>query len=235
MEGGRRKEMARRLVEWFEESGRSFPWRRDGLKPYDALIAEMMLQRTRAAMVAKAYSSFLERFPDPRSLGSASVEEIGQVLKPLGLYNRRARWMKTVAQVLLKRYDGLVPKRREALLELPGIGMYNANAVLCFAYDEPLPLIDVNVARVLGRVAGIDVSGDLRRNEKLYKLASQLVPEKDFKRFNWALLDLGATLCTPKDPTCNKCPLLTLCNYAGSAKSSKGEARDVFREAGGAS
>lgn len=221
MDRNKREEVARRLVEWYKKQGRRFPWRKEGLKPYDILIAEMMLQKTRAEMVVKAYSGFLERYPNPRSLNSASVEEIAQVLKPLGLYNRRAKWMKTIAGTLVKKYDGKLPREREALLDLPGLGMYNANAILCFAYNEPVPLIDVNVARVLGRVADVEVTGDLRRNEKLHELAAQLVPKKDFKEFNWALIDLGATVCTSKNPGHDRCPLASLCRHVFQQKQLK--------------
>ena len=232
MDKKRRKEVSRRLIEWYERVGRRFPWRNEGLKPYDVLIAEMMLQKTRAEMVVKAYLSFLERYPDPRSLESATVEEIAQVLKPLGLYNRRARWMKTIAGVLIEKYGGKVPSDREALLDLPGLGMYNANAILCFAYNEPVPLIDVNVARVLGRVADIEVRGDLRRNEKLQKLAAQLVPKKDFKEFNWALIDLGATVCTSKNPEHDRCPLASLCKHVLQQKKLKEKLPNIKNEKG---
>lgn len=221
MDRSRREEIARRLVEWYNKEGKRLPWRMEGLRPYDILMAEMMLQKTRANMVARAYSSFLERYPNFQSLAFASVKEIAQILKPLGLYNRRARWMKAIAETIVKKYAGKLPRKRETLLALPGLGMYNANAILCFACNKAVPLVDVNVARVLGRVASIKVSGDLRRNKELYDLASQLVPEKNFKEFNWALLDLGSTICTPKNPKHNVCPIASLCEHALRQKAQK--------------
>lgn len=227
MEKKRREEIARRLVEWYKEKGRMFPWRMKGLRPYEILIAEMMLQRTRAEMVMKAYSGFLRRYPDPQSLAIESIENIALALKPLGLYKRRAKWMKTAAEMLLKKYDGKVPDEPAALAELPGLGMYNVNAILCFAYNKPVPLIDINVARVLGRVASIDVQGDLRKNKNLHNLAAKLVPETGFKEFNWALVDMGAIICTPKDPKHDECPIAHVCNFVLQQKTQK-DARAMF-------
>jgi A/G-specific adenine glycosylase len=213
-----RKAIAEKLVKWYEIKGRQFSWRKEGLEPYHILIAEMMLQKTRAEMVERVYRDFLGKYPNPQTLAVATVEEIASCLKPLGLYNRRARWMKVISETLVSRYQGKLPKEKKDLMDLPGIGAYIVHAILCFAYDKPVPLVDVNVARVLGRVASIEVSGDLRRNRKLHKVAAELVPKKKFKEFNWALVDLGALVCTSKNPKHHDCPIASFCKFAAMEK-----------------
>jgi len=214
VEKRKKKELEEKLVSWYKKEGRSFPWRENGLTPYEVLIAEMMLQKTRAEMVPKVYSTFLKKYPNIKALQLASLNDIINTLKPLGLYNRRARWMKKIAETLVERYEGLVPKDPDALISLPGVGMYIVNAILCFSFDKPVIPLDVNVARVLGRVTGSLFNGDLRKNKELHKLITQLIPEKDVKEFNWALMDLGAIICTPKNPKHKNCPLALICKYA---------------------
>lgn len=219
-----KEELARKLVKWYRKEGRKFPWREEGLKPYEIMIAEMMLQKTRAEMVAKAYADFLKKYPDIHSLNSASLEDIAKILKPLGLYNRRAKWMKTISKILVEEYEGEVPSKLANLLALPGIGIYIANAVLCFAYSEPVAVVDVNVARVIARVEGIELKKDLRRNRKLHELVGQIVPSRHFKEFNWALIDLGAVICTSTNPKHQICPVTYLCAFAkGIDEHSKGQ------------
>ena len=213
-----RKAIAEKLVKWYEIKGRQFPWRKEGLEPYDILIAEMMLQKTRAEMVERVYRDFLGKYPNPQTLSAASVEEVAGYLKPLGLYNRRARWMKVISETLVSKYQGKLPKEKKDLMDLPGIGAYILQAILCFAYDKSVPLVDVNVARVLGRVASIEVRGDLRRNRKLHKVAAELVPKKKFKEFNWALVDLGALICTSTNPKHRDCPIVSFCKFVAREK-----------------
>jgi A/G-specific adenine glycosylase len=213
-----RKEIAEKLVKWYESKGRQFPWRKEGLQPYGILIAEMMLQKTRAEMVERVYCDFLGKYPNPQTLAATSVEEVARCLKPLGLYNRRARWMKVISETLVSKYQGKLPKEKKDLMDLPGIGAYIAHAILCFAHNKPVPLVDVNIARVLGRVASIQVSGDLRRNRKLHKVAAELVPKKKFKEFNWALVDLGALVCTSTNPKHHDCPIASLCKFVAREK-----------------
>src|SRR5438874_12216708 len=138
-----------RVLAWFEEHGRSFPWRahRD---PYQTLVAEVMLQQTQTGRVAPAYGSFLSKFPTVSSLAHAPAMEVIQAWKGLR-YNRRAVDLQRSAQAIEHGNDGVVPSDPKALRALPGIGDYSASAVACFAYDRQVPVVDVNVRRVLSR------------------------------------------------------------------------------------
>lgn len=181
----------------------------------------MMLQKTRAEMVSRVYGIFLSKYPDVRSLRSASVEDISKALKPLGLYKRRANWMRSISETLLKNHNGGLPRESKMLEELPGIGAYIASAILCYAYDKPVAVVDVNVARILSRAFGIEASKDIRRDKELQCLALELVPSVGFKEFNWGLMDLGASVCTARNPKHDSCPVSSFCDYVNKEEYSR--------------
>lgn len=200
-----------KLLKWFDVHGRSYPWRRTS-DPYRILIAEIMLQRTKAEQVLPIYTAFLEKFPDVRSLAQASLEEIKEFFRKLGLV-WRAEKVKSLAATLLSRYNGGIPAKREELMSLPSIGDYVADAVLCFAYSKDIAVIDANVCRVISRLFGVELRREARRDPKLRELAHQLVPAGKAKEFNWAMIDLASLLCVPRIPRCTKCPLRGVCLY----------------------
>src|SRR5438309_6699960 len=134
-----------RVLKWFDEHGRSFPWR-EHRDPYQTLVAEVMLQQTQTGRVAPAYGTFLAKFPDVRTLAHAPAMEVIQAWKGLG-YNRRAVDLQRSAQAIEHEYGGVVPSDLKALRALPGVGDYSANAVACFAYDRQVPVAAVNVRR----------------------------------------------------------------------------------------
>lgn len=200
-----------RLLDWYIVHKRDFPWRRTR-NPYANLIAEALLRKTTSRQVAKTFSTFMKKYPSPAALLSASLKEIEKDLKSLGIYKVRARQLKGMAKILIRKYRGRIPKSATELLELPGVNIYSANAVLCFAYGESVPIVDTNVARVLQRVFGVKTkkkqpSADYR----LWDLARQLVPLEKSREFNWALLDFAAGVCKARKPFCSKCPLTHLC------------------------
>lgn len=207
-------EIAEIMISWYKRNGRKFPWRDKETKPYAILIAEMMLQRTRAQMVVDVYSLFLEKYPDIKSLSKANINSLSLMLKPLGLHNRRAYWMKRIAELLVQKYGSEIPQQRQDLEKLPGLGTYIVNAILCFAFGKKVPIVDSNVARIFSRLDDIKVKHDLRRSPELHELAKRLIPTHSIKEYNWAILDLGATICTPKNPQHNVCPLQSLCIYS---------------------
>lgn len=200
------------LITWYKKNGRDYPWRRN-TDPYRVLIAEIMLQRTKANQVVPVYLSFLKRFPNPKKLGEASKEEVARYFLKLGLIHR-AELVKRLGEELNEHFHETIPETREELLSLPSVGEYVADAVLCFAFSKHVSIIDVNVCRVMQRVFDLRVKGEARRDPKLRKVVNKLLPRDRTKEFNWALLDLASLICCPSEPLCSKCPLNTLCRFA---------------------
>ena len=204
------KSFQRRLLAWFDAHQRDLPWRasRD---PYRVWIAEVMLQQTRIAAVLPYYRRFLKTFPTVESLARAPQEKVLQLWSGLGYYSR-ARNLHRAAQEVTAHYDGKFPRTLEAALALPGIGRYTAAAVLSIAYDQPLAVLDGNVARVLARLGAI--RGDLRapnRWRQLGDLAQSLLAASAPGNWNQALMELGETICTPQIPRCAACPVSRFC------------------------
>ncbi len=199
------------LLEWFKTAARVFPWR-SGSDPYNVLIAEMMLRRTQARQVVAVYERFLWKYPDAYHLDQAPAEEVAVVLYPLGL-GWRADNFKILARELVSRHKGIVPRQREALLALTGVGPYVAEAVRCFAYNEPAVIMDTNTVRVAARYFGFDYNPESRRRKPVIQAVSRLVDEQHPSSSNYALLDFAAVVCKAQKPEHNKCPLAPRCAY----------------------
>lgn len=202
--------MRARLLRWFDASKRDLPWRRTR-DPYRILLAEYLLQRTRVASGTPYYERFLARFPDVASLASASETDVLRLWEGLGYY-RRARNLLAAARAIVEHHGGRVPSTASTLQELPGIGPYTAGAVASIAFGERVPAVDGNATRVLARLFRIedDVSRGPGR-DRVLEVAVSLVPRERPGAFNQALMELGATVCTPRSPACHACPLRTLC------------------------
>jgi len=199
----RDEKLAKELVSWFGEHERSFPWRKTR-DPYEIFIAELLLQKTQATMVEKTYNHFLHNFPNIRVLSTAKVSEVRKIVGRLGLSYRAARLVK-IAKLIETEHEGRFPRKLDDLLKLPGVGPYVANAVLCFAFNKPALIVDSNVMRVMSRYSGIYFEKDFReRFEKVLKI----VPSR---KFNLALIDFAALICTPRGPKCVECPIENLC------------------------
>ena len=205
------KRIAALLIDWYRNNGREYPWRKDRT-PYRILIAEIMLQRTKADQVAPIYLSFIEEFPDLERLGRASKEEIAKYFSKLGLI-RRAGLVELLTKELIVRFGGKIPKNRQELLSLPSVGEYIADAVLCFAFNEDVAVVDSNVCRIIGRVFDLKAKGEARRDPQFRRAVNELLPSGKSKEFNWAIIDLGAMICTPRNPSCNICPIKSSCIY----------------------
>jgi A/G-specific adenine glycosylase len=170
-----------------------------------------MLQQTQVATVIPYYERFLERFPTVQSLSRARLTDVLDNWSGLGYYHR-AKNLHACAQVIVRDHSGKLPDQVESLLELPGIGRYTAGAIASIAFDRPAPILDGNVQRVLSRYFGIRQDPrNLKIQRKLWQLAEQLVPEKNPGDFNQAMMELGALICTPRDPQCSRCPLSLDC------------------------
>ncbi len=200
----------RQLLGWFRQFRRDLPWRRTK-DPYRVWLSEIMLQQTRVAAAIPYYERFLERFPDVYALTAAPLEEILRAWSGLGYYSR-ARNLQKAAQQIVAKYGGQFPSRLEDALALPGIGSYTAAAILSIAFGEKLAVLDGNVARVLARLGAI--RGDLRESprwQKLQETADRLLDPESPGDWNQAMMELGATLCTPKSPQCLLCPVAQFC------------------------
>ena len=205
------------LVAWFELVARDLPWRRRR-DPYAVWLSEIMLQQTRVETVVPYFERFLRRFPDVEALAGAELDEVLKLWSGLGYY-RRARVLYATAREVTTRYGGAFPGEAAALRELPGIGAYTAGAIASLAFGRREPLVDGNVARVFARLFGIDADIRSAASVKLlWEIAWRLVPEERPGRFNEALLELGATVCTPRDPRCGACPLEALCAARASGR-----------------
>ncbi|GHO73266.1 hypothetical protein KSD_10370 [Ktedonobacter sp. SOSP1-85] len=201
------------LLSWFRSSGRSFPWRDPRREPYEIAIAEILLQKTTAATVARAYSGFIKRYPSWASLALARLEDLESELKPLGLWRQRAQVLRQLAQSIEER-GGTIPSSRAELERLRGIGPYTASAVLAIVYGRTEALLDVNMARLLVRFFGpIGLSGK-ERSRSLHRLASLLIEGEHCLQVNWSVLDFGALVCKARRPRCQECQLKVECWYA---------------------
>ncbi|MGE5218461.1 MAG: A/G-specific adenine glycosylase [Chloroflexota bacterium] len=196
----------RKLLRWYERNKRDLPWRRTR-DPYAIWIAETMLQQTQVKTVIPYYEKFLATFPTVSDLAGAPRQKVLRHWSGLGYY-RRAENLRKAATQIVRRHGGELPREPDRLRALAGVGDYTAGALLSIAFDRPYPAIDGNVRRVLSRLCRLKTERQLRRT------AATLVPKKNPGTFNQALMELGATLCAPKNPRCPTCPLRSQCATA---------------------
>ena len=198
---------------WFEKKGRSFPWRDMESSIYEKIITEILLQRTKSETVASVYSSFFGQFGDWYQLNDAPIEKIQETIKPLGIWRRRSITLKELAREMVRR-NAVFPENRNELDKLPGVGQYVGNAIEMFYHDRPMPLLDTNMARVIERVFKPRQLADIRYDPWLQNISREIISTKNAIHLNWAILDIGGTLCKPRNPVCDECPIQQHCNYA---------------------
>jgi len=203
--------LSQALLAWYRKKSRKgLPWR-ETRDPYRVWISEAMLQQTQVATVIPYYRRFLSRFPTVQTLSRAAVTDVLESWSGLGYYSR-AKNLHACAQTIVREHAGRLPDEVDSLMKLPGIGRTTAGAIASIAYDRPAPVLDGNVQRVFSRYFGIQE--DPRQpavQRRLWELAERLVPGKSPGDFNQALMDLGATVCTPRQPRCALCPLSRGC------------------------
>ncbi|HYM38907.1 MAG TPA: A/G-specific adenine glycosylase [Thermoplasmata archaeon] len=210
MDGPSPREVQALLLPWFDAGHRDMPWRRT-TDPYRILLAEYLLQRTRVATGRPYYERFLERFPTVEALAAAPEEDVLHTWEGLGYY-RRARNLLAAAKSIVRDHGGRIPTDSATLATLPGIGPYTAGAVASIAFGERIPAVDGNVTRVVTRLfrVEVDVTSSPGR-ARIQELAHGLVPVGRSGPFNQAMMELGATVCTPRSPRCSDCPFVDLC------------------------
>ncbi len=211
----KRARMAARLVEWFLVHKRDLPWR--GASPYAVWVSEIMLQQTQVATAIPFFRRFMAHFPTVEALATAPIDEVLKHWAGLGYY-ARTRNLHSAAQAVVARFGGEVPRTPQEIESLPGIGRYTSGAILSIAYGLPRPLVDANVIRVLSRVFGLRGDPKSTSNQAaLWSLAEQLVPDSCPGDFNQGLMELGALICSPAEPKCERCPLLPDCIAGNSS------------------
>ncbi len=209
----------RQLLDWYRSHQRDLPWRRTRTL-YGTWISEIMLQQTTVATVIPYYEKFLATFPDVHALAAASEDEVLSLWTGLGYY-RRARHLLAAARSIVHERGGEFPGNAESWRSLPGIGEYAAGAIASQALGEAVPAVDANARRVLSRwVCDRPEQADRLKPRQLQDLAADLVPEEDPGSWNEAVMELGATLCRPRQPRCDQCPVLDQCaaSLAGNAE-----------------
>jgi A/G-specific adenine glycosylase len=205
---------SRQLLKWYDRNRRDLPWRvppGTTPNPYHVLVSETMLQQTQVATVTPYFHRFIERFPTLADLAAADEQTVLRLWQGLGYYSR-ARNLHAAAKLLIHEKNGEIPQDVESLLHLPGVGRYTAGAIASIAFDTPAPILDGNVARVLCRLDGISADPrDRQTQQLLWQRASQIVPQTRPGDFNSAIMELGATVCTPRSPQCLICPVKKHC------------------------
>ena len=211
------KQIQTRLLRWFEKNGRDLPWR-ETRDPYAIWVSEIMLQQTQVTTVIPYYQKFLKAFPTVQPLAKAKLLKVLKVWEGLGYYSR-ARNLHRASKIIINHFQGKIPDSLRGLLSLPGIGRSTAGAILSFAYNQEAPILDGNAKRVLSRLAAVSgKSVSSKTKDLLWKISESLIPKGRSNPFNQALMDLGATVCTPKDSQCSRCPLRNFCRGYLSGK-----------------
>lgn len=204
--------VSQKLIDWWKINGRRFPWR-DTFDPYRIFVAEVLLHRTKAESVAEVFEEFLDRFPDITALANSDFKDIHTVTRKLGL-RWRSEMLQKAAKEMVKKFNGQVPSKRAALIELPGVGEYIASAVAIFSTGEFLPLLDTNIVRVISRYSGIPRNENSRRSEEYRSSVIGFVDPQDIRSSYFSIIDLGALVCKASAPICQICPIKEKCDYA---------------------
>ena len=205
------------MFEWYRNHGRRFPWRKPSASNYDKIIAEVLLQRTRAETVAQFFPTFVARYPWWSQLAKANEDELIELIRPVGLWRRRSTTLINLAAQMTKR-NGIFPKDLKEIEALPGVGQYIANSIMLLCHHCPRPLLDTNMARVLERYFGPRKLSDIRYDPYLQRLAITVVDCPDSVVLNWAILDFAARICSIRSPKCSQCALASGCRFAQESR-----------------
>lgn len=199
------------VLNWFAEHGRDFPWRKTS-DPYCILVAEILLRRTQAERIVETYQELIRKYPTPRDLSRADIQELRNIFRPLGLI-RRADLLIEAAKRIVNEYGGQIPNNINEVSMLPGMGIYTSRAVVCLAFGEPAPMIDESSGRLLNRVLNLEGKLPAYSNKQLLQTATSIIPEGRAREFNLGLLDIASAFCRHGDPKCLNCPLKKVCSH----------------------
>jgi A/G-specific adenine glycosylase len=205
-----RQFIQKNLIEWFIKNQRDLPWRKT-YDPYQVWISEIMLQQTQVKTALPYFDRWMRALPDIESVANAHEDKILKLWEGLGYYSR-ARNLQKAAKMIVEKHGGLFPNEFEDILELPGIGRYSAGAIASIGFNQNWPVVDGNVIRVLARLSGFGENTRLPKNVKwFWNWAEKLIPKSQARFFNQGMMELGALVCSPKNPKCGECPLKGKC------------------------
>jgi len=199
------------ILSWFDKNGREFPWR-ETHDAFKILIAEVTLKLTGAWKAQRVYEQIVAKYGTVARMANADLAELVGAFKPLGLVSR-ATLLIGIARELNDRFSGDVPKTYDELVSIKGIGHYIANAILCFAYDQRVPLVDESVSRIFRRCFGFHTNKKAFSDKELWHVAQDLLPQRMYREYNLGLLDIGALVCTHIKQRCSDCPISGICVY----------------------
>lgn len=209
--------MQQEIIDWFEAEGRDLPWRQPGFTPWGSLVSEFMLQQTPVARVIPKLEEFLQRWPTPAALAASPSGDAVRAWANLG-YPRRALWLHQCAVTIVEMFKGEVPRDVEDLLSLPGVGPYTARAVAVFAFGAHEPVVDTNIRRVIARHnQGNADQGPPSTQRDLEAMKAQLPLPDQSPAFNAGIMELGALVCTARNPRCDLCPIAHTCAWKKAA------------------
>ena len=202
---------------YYIEHGRQFPWREETTDAYGILVAEVLLKQTQADRVAVIWPSAIRRYRDPGALSMADPGELSALISDLGFGNQR-----TVALIRLARAidaSGWIPHDVDELTSLPYVGIYAGHALACFAFGQRVPVVDLSIVRLISRITGSEPPSDIRRAPSIWEIAWKLLPAHGIKEHNYGLLDFAATVCKPRAPQCDRCSIVSECDYGRGRQS----------------
>jgi A/G-specific adenine glycosylase len=215
------------LLRWYRKNARDLPWRHTRV-PYAILVSEFMLQQTQVATVIPYYNEWMRRFPDFAALAAASEHEVLHAWQGLGYY-ARAHNLRSTAIAVMEEHSGSFPRSLDAIQNLPGIGRYTANAVATFAFNQSVPIVETNIARLLARMLNLQIPIDTSEGRAvLWSRATELLPPRAAGRHNSALMDLGALVCGPR-PKCGVCPVKRFCRASEPSMLPRKKARPMIK------
>ena len=210
LEGFNQTSFQNDLIHWFQQEQRELPWRQDQ-DPYKVWVSEIMLQQTRVDTVIPYFNHFMEKFPTPNALAEADEQDVLKAWEGLGYYSR-ARNLQTAVKEVVESYDSKVPDNEKELGALKGVGPYTRGAILSIAFNIPSPAVDGNVMRVLSRILMIEDDIAKPATRKIFEsIIREIISEENPSAFNQGLMELGAIVCTPKNPSCMLCPVQEHC------------------------
>ncbi len=211
MDAHRKSFFQENILIWYYQNKRNFFWRNEHLTPWNWLLLELLLKKTKAETVGKYARAILIKYPSPKDILLGSQSELHDDLRIFGLQNQRAKSFVKASTYLLENYSGNVPETLTGLLSIPYIGKYSAHAILCFCFNKKAPIVDVNVYRIISRFYKIKFVKD-PRNEETWSTISKLLPDSNWISYNYGLLDHGALICRKK-PKCTVCTLRNKCSH----------------------
>jgi A/G-specific adenine glycosylase len=210
-----------RLLSWHEVNTARFQWSETKAQ-YKILLAETLLRKTTREQVSRIFDKLTQRYPTIESLASADAKELEKMIKPLGMQKKRSALLIRLANYIVTKYGGEIPRSVSELKKIPGIGPYSANAILCLAYDENLPLVDTNVIRVIERVFGVkSKKARARTDPNVWLFVENLIPRGKARDFNLAILDFANLVCTAKYPKCQFCFARDICEHVKASSQIK--------------